>query len=149
MTTAGAHALALLIFNNTTYANVGDATGLPGSAAAGSFYPDLHTASPGAAGVQTTNEATYTGYGNRPAVARSAAGWTVGAGGAVSNTAVIAFGACTAGINTITYVGFGSAISGAGTLMAYGAITSPVGGLAVSAGITPTFQIGQLTISVT
>lgn len=148
MTTAAAHALALLIFNNTTYANVGDATGLVGSTTPGSFYIGLHTANPGAAGTQTTSEANYTGYGTRPAVARSAAGWTVGTGGAVSNTAVVAFPACTAGSSTVTYVGIGSAATSTGNLMTSGAITAPSGGLAVSAGITPTFPIGALTVTV-
>jgi len=148
MTTAAAHALALLIFNNTTYANVGDATGLPGSASAGAFYVSLHTASPGATGVQTTSEANYTGYGTRPSAARSSAGWTVGTGGAVSNAGAVSFPACTAGTNQVTYVGLGSAATSTGTLMSYGQITSPAGGLAVSAGITPTFPIGALTVTV-
>lgn len=49
-----------LIFNNVDWANIGDATGLPGSAVAGSLYISLHTASPGEGGDQTTNEASYT-----------------------------------------------------------------------------------------
>jgi hypothetical protein len=67
--------LLKLVFTNTTWANVGDATGLVGSSVAGSLYVSLHTASP-AAGDQTTSETSYTGYA-RVAVARSGAGWTV------------------------------------------------------------------------
>ena len=39
-----------LIFKNTNFANVGDATGLRGSSTAGSLYASLHTADPGEAG---------------------------------------------------------------------------------------------------
>ena len=44
------------IFNNTAIANVGDATGLPASATAGSLWVSLHTADPGEAGTQSTSE---------------------------------------------------------------------------------------------
>lgn len=57
---AAATDLLELIFNNVAWANIGDATGLPGSAAAGSLYISLHTASPGEGGDQTTNECSYT-----------------------------------------------------------------------------------------
>ena len=52
--------LLKLIFNNTTWANVGDATGLVGSTVPGSLYLSLHTSSPAEAGDQTTNEISYT-----------------------------------------------------------------------------------------
>lgn len=64
-----------LYFQNLDHPYVGDTAGLQNSAAAGSFYISLHTASP-AGGNQQTSEATYTGYA-RVAVARSAGGWTV------------------------------------------------------------------------
>lgn len=67
--------LLKLLFQNTTWANIGDATGLVGSGTAGSFYVSLHTADP-SAGNQTTSETSYTGY-TRVAVARSSGGWTV------------------------------------------------------------------------
>ena len=51
--------LLLLIFNNTTWANIGDATGIVGSTTAGSLYLGLHTASPGETGDQTTSEVSY------------------------------------------------------------------------------------------
>ena len=50
------------MFNNTDFANIGDAGGLQNSATAGSLYVSLHTADPGEAGSQTTNEANYTSY---------------------------------------------------------------------------------------
>lgn len=134
--------MLLLFFNNTDFANIGDAAGLQNSAVAGNLYVSLHTADPGAGGNQTTNEANYTGYA-RKAVARSGAGWTV-SGSAVSNAAAITFDPCTAGSNTVTYFGVGTDPSGAGTLLYSGALTAS---LAVSAGITPQFQTNDLDIT--
>lgn len=133
-----------LLFNNTNWANLGDATGLRGATTAGSFYISLHTADPGEAGTQTTSEATYTGYA-RVAVARTSGGWTV-SGNTVSNTATITFGACTAGSNTITHFAIGRDSSGTGEIIISGAIGGS-GSLAVSAGITPSFNASQLSAS--
>lgn len=87
--------LLKLIFQNIDIANIGDAGGLRGSVTPGNLYVALHSADPGEAGTQATNEIAYTGYA-RIAVARSAAGWTV-TGGQVSNAALVTFGLCTAG----------------------------------------------------
>lgn len=141
-TNAMENGMLLLFFNNTDFANIGDAGGLQNSAAAGSLYVSLHTGDPGEAGDQTTSEATYTGYA-RKAVARSGAGWTI-SGNAVSNAAAITFDPCTAGSNTITHFGVGTDSSGTGTLLYKGALTAS---LAVSAGITPNFPIGDLYIT--
>lgn len=130
------------IFTNAAIALVGDATGLPAAATAGSLYVSLHTADPGEAGDQTTSEATYTSYA-RVAVARTSGGWTV-AGGQVTNAAVINFPAATGGSNTITHFGVGTSASGAGKLLYKGALS---GSLAVSSGITPSVAIGALTIT--
>ncbi|MEJ1933714.1 hypothetical protein WDZ92_26230, partial [Nostoc sp. NIES-2111] len=54
--------LLLLVFNNTNIALVGDATGLRGSAAAGSLYLSLHTAAPAEGGTPARNEVAYTGH---------------------------------------------------------------------------------------
>lgn len=134
--------LLRLLFTNTAWANLGDATGAVGSTAPGSFFISLHTADPGEAGDQTTSEATYTGYA-RVAVARSAGGWTVSgtAPTQAANTAVVTFAACTAGANTVTFFSIGRATSGVGEIIISGALTSS---LAVSAGITPTFATGAL-----
>ncbi|MBA3243242.1 MAG: hypothetical protein H0T60_18635 [Acidobacteria bacterium] len=135
-------ALLALYFNNTDHATVGDAAGLQNSVAAGSFYVSLHTADPGETGSQTTSEAAYTGYA-RVAVARSAAGWTVAANNA-SNAAAVTFGACTAGSSTVTHFGIGSDLSAAGNLFFRGTLTAS---LAVTAGITPAFAIGELDVN--
>ena len=142
MTNAAETALLTLIFNNTDWANVGDASGLQNSATAGSFYISLHTGDPGEAGDQTTSEATYTSYA-RVAVARSGAGFTISSANA-SNAAAVTFPACTGGTNTITHFGIGSASSGAGNLFFKGALSAS---LAVSTGITPAFAIGELDVN--
>jgi hypothetical protein len=119
------NAIALLIFNNTNAANIGDATGLRGSSTAGSFYISLHTADPGETGTATTNETAYTGYA-RVAVARSGAGWTV-TNNVASPTANIDFGECTASPGAaITHFGIVSSSSGAGDLFFYGALSSSI-----------------------
>ena len=134
--------LMLLVFNNTNAANIGDATGLRGSSTAGSLYIALHTADPGEAGDQTTSEAAYTGYA-RVAVARTSGGFTVSAN-SVSNAAAVTFGACTASSSTVTYFSVGVASSGASKILWSGSTNS----LAVTAGVTPAFAIGQLSCSI-
>ena len=122
-------ALLTLEFNNTNIANVGDATGLRGSSTAGSFYVALHTADPGEAGDQTSNECTFTSYA-RQAVARTSGGWTI-SGNAVSNTAAINFAQNTGSDETATHFSIGVASSGAsvnvryGPLVATGAVWQP------------------------
>lgn len=133
----------LLLLNNTNIANLGDATGVRGSSAAGSVFIALHTADPGETGTQTTSEATYTGYA-RVAVARSGAGWTISgtAPTQAANAAAVTFGLCTVGSNTITFFSIGRDTSGAGEILLSGALTAS---LSVSPGITPSFAIGALT----
>lgn len=145
LSNASENDLLLLLFNNVNWANVGDATGLRGSSSAGSFYVSGHTADPGETGDQTTSEASYTGYARAP-VARSGSGWTVSANQA-SNAASISLGACTAGSNTLTYLVIGRDPSSTGEIIGSGVISSPISGLAVSAGITPTIAIGALTFT--
>lgn len=122
----------LLLFNNTDFANIGDAGGLQNSVAAGSLYLSLHTADPGEAGDQTTSEATYTSY-TRVAVARSGAGFTVG-GNSVSLAAAATFPAGTGGSGTVTHFGIGTASSGAGVLLYSGTVTPNI---VTGNGITP------------
>lgn len=134
--------LLLLLFNNTDATLIGDAAGLQNSATAGSLYVSLHTADPGEAGTQTTNEAAYTSYA-RVAVARSAGGWTV-ASNAVANTAAITFPAATGGSSLVTHFGVGTDVSGAGKLLYKGALTPSI---TVTTGITPQIPAGDLDIT--
>lgn len=138
-------AILSLLFANANAANIGDATGLRGSSTAGNLYVSLHTADPGEAGDQTTSEATYTSYA-RVAVVRSGSGWTVSgtAPSQAANAAIVSFPACTGGTNAVTYFGIGTASSGSGELLMSGALNAS---LSVSTGITPSFDIGQIAVT--
>lgn len=107
------------------------------------IYLSLHTADPTAAGNQSTSEATYIGYARIP-ITRAGGGWT--GANPLANAALAQFGLCTSGTNTLTHVVLGTAVSGAGQILALGALSSI---LNVSAGIQPQFSIGALTISMT
>lgn len=125
-------ALLALIFQNTNIANIGDATGLRGAAAAGQLFVALHTADPGEAGTQTTSEVAYTGYA-RVGLARSSGAFTI-TGNSVSPAANVDFPACTAGSATATHFSIGVASTGAGMVLYKGAITPTI---AIAAGVTP------------
>jgi hypothetical protein len=142
MSNAAETNLLKLLLQNIDWANVGDAAGLQNSATAGSVYVALHTADPGDADDQTTNEISYTGYA-RVAVARSAVGWTV-VDANCSNAAAVTFGLCTVGTGTATHFSVGDSASGAGNWNLSGAL---VASLAISPGITPEFAIGELDIN--
>lgn len=131
--------LLSLLFENTTFSGVGDATGLPGAATAGSLYFSLHTSDPGEAGDQTTNEIAYTSYA-RVAVARSSSGWTV-SGNAVAVDADVTFPAGTGGSGTATHWGLGTASSGAGKLLYKGAISPNI---VCGSGVTPQLTAGTV-----
>lgn len=128
-----------LIFNATAITSIADNAG---TSPATNLYISLHTSDPGETGDQTTNEAAYTSYA-RVAVARTSSGWTV-SGNNVSNTAVVNFPKCTGGSATVTHFGIGLASSSTGTLLFKGALTDS---LAVSNGITPSFDIGDIDVT--
>jgi hypothetical protein len=107
-------------------------------------YVSLHTATPGAGGSQTTNEATFGSYA-RVAVT-AATGFTAAAAGATSNTGLIQFPECSSGSNTVTFVAIGTASSGAGQLIYFGALTSSRD---ISTGIQAQFAISSLTATET
>ncbi len=132
-------ALLNLLFKNLAWASVGDAAGLQPSAVTGSFHIALHSADPGEAGDQSTNEIAYTGYG-RVAVARGT-GFNV-SGDSVSNAATVQFGECTAGSANVTHFSVGTGASGAGSIIYRGALSAS---RAISAGITPLFNAGALS----
>ena len=134
-------ALMELIFNNTNVANVGDATGLRGSSSAGSFYLSIHTGTLDKNSTQQTNECAYTSYA-RVAVVRTAGGWTISGSGPVQavNAAQIDFPKCTGGSETATYAAIGTSSSGAGQVLFWAPLLSP---LAISNNITPYIQAGS------
>lgn len=106
------------------------------------LYVSLHTADPGEAGSQTTNEAAYTNYA-RVAVARSGSGWTV-TDNQASNAALIQFPQCGASGATITHVAIGTASNGAGQILYSGSLNSS---LAVANLIQPQFSAGNLVVT--
>ena len=107
------------------------------------FCISLHSADPGEAGDQSTNEISYTGYA-RVAVNRTGGGWTR-AVSTISNTALVQFGQCTAGTATATHFGIGTDSTGAGNLLLKGALNAS---LSISNGIQPQFAAGALTATV-
>lgn len=134
--------IARHLFLNEAIALIGDATGLPASAAAGVYYVHLWTTDPTETGTAGA-AANYTGY-VPVSVARSGAGFTE-SGGVVSNAAAVTFPDCTAGDDTIThYTVETSATAGAGTVLGSGT----TGTVVVNTTSTPpSFAIGALTVS--
>lgn len=104
-------------------------------------YVALYTADPGEAGTAVTNEATYTSYA-RVAITKATA-WTDN-GSTFNNASLIQFPQCSGGTNTITYFGIVTTASGAGQLLASGALSSS---LSVSSGIQPQFAANALSVT--
>jgi len=97
------------------------------------LYVALHTADPGVAGNQNTNEVAYTGYA-RAAVSRTSSFWTI-AGGVASPTATINFPARSdVGSTVATYASIGIASSGAFLILYSGALTPSI---TITQGVTP------------
>jgi len=136
-------ALLDLLFLNTAIANVGDATGLPATATAGSCQLSLHTvALTDTDTLLTANQCAYTGYA-RQTVARSGAGWT-SSGGTASNAALIQFGEKTAGADeTAVHCGIGLIATG-DVLRIHADLGAD---LSISNGVNPQFAIGALDIT--
>lgn len=127
--------LLKLIFNAIAIANLAD------NAAAGpltNLYISLHTADPGEAGNQSTNETAYTGYVRMPLL-RTAGGWTV-TGNSVSPVADVDFPACTAAPGAaITHMGIGVAVNGATKLLYSGTLTPNI---TVAISVAPRVKAG-------
>ena len=121
--------LLKLIFNATAIGNIADNAA---TSPLTNLYVSLHTADPGEAGDQSTNEIAYTSYA-RVAVARTSGGWTVTAN-SVSPAAAINFPAGTGGTGTATHFGVGTDASGTGKLLYRGTIMTNI---VTGAGITP------------
>lgn len=126
--------LLALILQAVPIANIADNAA---SAPLTQLWVSLHTASPGATGAQNTSEAAYTGYA-RVAINRTTSGWTISNENA-NPQAMITFPAATAGSETETYFGVGTAQTGVGLLMFFGVISPSI---VVNNGVVP-----QLTVS--
>lgn len=131
--------LLLLIYNNTNIANIGDATGLRGSSAAGSLYYALHSADPGEAGDQTTSELTYTGYA-RVAKARTSGNFVV-TNNSVSPAADVTMPerSDAGATQTATHFSVGVAASGASKIIHRGALTPNI---TINQNVTPIIAAG-------
>lgn len=122
-----------LLFQNVTWAGIGDTTGIVGSTTAGFLDVALHTADPTSGGNQSSGEISYTGYA-RQAIARSTSAWTV-TGNSVSPAATISFGPMTAGAGgVVTFMSVGKALSGVGEILYSGAVSPTI---TVNNGVTP------------
>jgi hypothetical protein len=132
--------LLKLAFQATSIANIADNAA---SSPLTSLYLSLHTADPGAAGSQTTNETAYTNYA-RQAVSRSSSGFTV-SGQSVTLTSAVSFPAgATTDTDVIAYWGVGTASSSTGKLLYSG----PIGtyqGMATALASNDTLTIPGLT----
>jgi len=140
MTNALETELALLMFNNTDVANVGDAAGLQNSAAAGSSQLALSTSAlTDADTLLTATEVAYTGYA-RPTQTRDSSGWTI-SGDTASNAALIQFGEMTAGgPDTVVHLGCGLIATG-NVLKLHQDLA---GDLVVNNSVNPQLSVGAL-----
>ena len=130
--------LVKLIFNATAIANLADNAA---SSPLANLVFQLHTADPGEAGDQTTNECTYTSYA-RVAVARTSGGFTV-SGNSVTLAANQDFPNPSDSTNlpqTATHFSIGTASSGAGKVLYKGAITPNI--VISNTGVTPRLTTG-------
>ncbi len=103
-------------------------------------YVAFHTADPGQAGNQSTNEATYTGYARQPIVAVT--GWTLTQGQA-ANALDIEVPEATAGSELLTHFSVGVAVSGATNIQYSAALTSNV---QIDVGVIVKINAGNLII---
>jgi hypothetical protein len=118
-----------LLFNATAIANIADNAG---TSPLTNLYVALHTASPGAGGNQTTNEAAYGSYARVP-IARTTGGWVV-SGGSVDPVANIVFPTAASGSETETHFSVGTTVSGVGVMLYFGPISPTI---AVTTGVQP------------
>lgn len=121
--------LLLLFFNATNWANVADNAA---TSPVANWQLSLHTASPGEAGDQDSNEIAYTSYA-RKSVARTSGGFTV-SGNSATLAANQDFATGTGGSGTATDFGLGNSASGTGRLQIFGGITPSI---VCGNGVTP------------
>lgn len=126
--------LLRLIFQATGIANIADNAG---TSPLTNLYVALHTADPGEAGNQTTNECAYTSYA-RVAVARSGSGWTV-TDNSVSPAADVDFPEATGGSETATHFSVGTAASSTGKMLIRGALSPNI---VIATGTAPKVKAG-------
>ena len=123
-----------LLFNATAIANIADNAA---AAPLTNLYWALHTADPGDAGLQNTNEATYGNYA-RVAVARSTGGMTASVAGSTSPVANVVFAPAVSPnlptVESITHFSVGVGSAGATEILYSGTVTPNIN---VSTGVQP------------
>lgn len=128
-----------LVYNAVAIPNVADNAG---SSPNTQIIVGLHYADPGEGGNLSTNAVAYDDYAPA-AVPRSSAGWTVGAGGAVSNAAQVSWPESAGGVATGAY--WSTALStGTAKILHSGQLTTP---LAITVGVAPEAAAGALDIT--
>ena len=129
-----ANDLVKLIFNATAIANIADNAA---SSPLTTVQLALSTGTLSSASTQSTTEAAYTSYA-RASVARTSGGWTVSTNVATL-AATASFPAATGGSETETYASIGTASSGTGKVLTFGALSSNI---VVTSGVTPSLTTG-------
>lgn len=106
-------------------------------------YVTLHTASPGTAGSAVTNEVAYTTFARQACGTGGSSIFPAASSGSASQTSTLNFPILTSGGPvTITHVSLVDSASGAGNLLIFGQLTTPV---TFNNGQTPSFSAAQLT----
>lgn len=131
-----------LLLQNIAIGGIGDTGGLLPSAAAGSLFLSLHSASPGEAGSPATNEIGYTGYA-RVAIPRTSSDWSV-VGNLGSNLNEISFANCAGNPTSAYYFGLCTAITGGNLLYSNSLDTTP---LVINVNSFPRFVVGALQVT--
>ncbi len=137
MGNATANAWLQLLFNGTLFTGIAQNAPSPLT----SFYVSLHTADPGLAGNQTTNEISYTSY-SREAVGRTAAALPV-TSNVVASANPIVFNTSTGGTGgTVTNWAIGTAASGPGQILYTGSVSPTI---PVTTGTQPELPTDTIT----
>lgn len=131
--------LLKLIFNAVAISSLADNAG---SAPLTFLYLALHTADPGAGGVQSTNEVSYTSYA-RVAVARTSGGFVISGSNPTiaALAATCSFPQCTGGSAVATYFSVGVAASGAGKILYSGPL---VPSFVISLAVIPALTVNTV-----
>jgi hypothetical protein len=110
------------------------------------LYMSLHVGAVGLGGDQTSNEVSYTGYTRIPLLRNNSTGeFSVSTVASSSNQNLLQFGNATAGSFpiTATHAAIGENASSTGTVIATGALASP---LVINLNINPQFPIGSAVV---
>ena len=131
-------------FNNQDIPNLGDASGVRGSATAGSLYIALFTADPTDTGsfANECNGTNYSGYA-RAAVARTSGAWAISGTTQVTNNSTITFPQSAGTSAVITHAAVCKTLAGITStdMIIHGQLNNP---LTVTSGVTPQFAAGNI-----